>query len=126
MHALVLAGVIAYGSAADSYFLPVPVIGAIAGLVFLAGGLAARYRRVFIQWLDGRRGQNWGLVPALIDVISVVVQTEQGRGGEYVVGYLATLTYFYRNPDLQAESTTGCLTMRPRPKLGQRRIKDAP
>jgi hypothetical protein len=29
------------------------------------------------------------------------VQTEQGRYGERIVGYLATLTYFYRNPELQ-------------------------
>jgi len=47
------------------------------------------------------RGRDWGSISAVVDVISVVVQTEQGRYGERVVGYLATLTYFYRNPELQ-------------------------
>ena len=44
------------------------------------------------------------LLPAVTDdpdVVSVVVQTEETRYGERVIGYQATLTYFYRNPDLQ-------------------------
>jgi len=42
------------------------------------------------------------MVEAVIDVVSVVEQTEPSRyGGERTIGYLATLTYFYRNPDLQ-------------------------
>jgi len=62
---------------------------------------AARYWRFFVQWLEGIRGLHWAATSALIDVVSVVEQTAQGRYGEYVVGYLATLTYFYRNPELQ-------------------------
>ena len=63
--------------------------------------IAARYWRFVPQWLNGIRGRDWPTVSAVIDVVSVVKQTEQRRGGEYVVGYLATLTYFYRNPELQ-------------------------
>jgi len=62
---------------------------------------AARYWRFFVQWLEGIRGLHWAATSAVIDVVSVVEQTAQGRYGEYVVGYLATLTYFYRNPELQ-------------------------
>ena len=62
---------------------------------------AVRYRRFFAQWLGGIRGRDWATVSAIIDVVSVVPQTDQRRGDEYIVGYLATLTYFYRNPELQ-------------------------
>jgi len=41
------------------------------------------------------------MVPAVIDVVSVVPEMG-GRSGQEVVGYLATLTYFYRNPELQS------------------------
>src|SRR5580698_2795371 len=47
------------------------------------------------------RGKDWGPVSAVVDVVSVVEQTEQTRYGERTIGFLATLTYFYRNPDLQ-------------------------
>ncbi|MGD0737534.1 MAG: hypothetical protein ABR976_20580 [Terracidiphilus sp.] len=64
-------------------------------------GLIGRYKRFFIQWLDGIRGRDWARVTASVDVVSSVVQTENGRYGERIIGYLGTLTYFYRNPDLQ-------------------------
>jgi len=67
----------------------------------VAISVAIRYRRFIAQWFDGIRGRDWTTVSAIIDVVSVVQQTEQGRYGERVVGYLATLTYFYRNPELQ-------------------------
>jgi hypothetical protein len=58
--------------------------------------------RFFAQWLSGLRGRDWTVVSAVVDVVSVVPQTEPVRGyGVEVVGYLATLTYFYRNPELQ-------------------------
>ena len=70
-------------------------------LAFAAVTFVARYRRFIAQWLAGIRGRDWTTISAVIDVVSVVMETEQGRYGEYVVGYLATLTYFYRNPELQ-------------------------
>jgi Protein of unknown function (DUF3592) len=69
--------------------------------VALVVALTARYWRFVVQWFEGIRGRDWAIISALIDVVSTVVQTEQGRYGERVIGYLATLTYFYRNPDLQ-------------------------
>jgi hypothetical protein len=70
-------------------------------LTILIGSFATRYWRFFVQWLDGIRGRDWLTVSAIIDVVSVTKQTEQGRGGERIIGYLATLTFFYRNPELQ-------------------------
>lgn len=66
-----------------------------------AGAIATRYWRFVVQWLHEMRGRDWSKASAIIEVVSVVEQKEQGRYGERVVGYLATLTYFYRNPELQ-------------------------
>jgi hypothetical protein len=82
------------GSVYDWYYFPIFV-------AFVAVSIAARYRQIFIQWLNGIRGRDWASVSALIDVVSVVPQIEQTRYGERTVGFLATLTYFYRNPELQ-------------------------
>lgn len=60
-----------------------------------------RYGRFFTQWRDGNRARGWTTSSAVIDVVSVVPQTVQTKSGEQIVGYLGTLTYFYRNPDLQ-------------------------
>jgi hypothetical protein len=88
------ASMIMLASPYDGYAIPFVV-------AFVALTFAARYWRFFVQRLEGIRGRDWTAVSAVIDVVSVVVQTEQGRYGETVVGYLATLTYFYRNPELQ-------------------------
>ena len=66
----------------------------ITGMLVFGGG-------IFFQWLEGIRGRDWATISAVIDVVSVVEQTAETRTGERVVGYLATLTYFYRNPELQ-------------------------
>jgi len=70
-------------------------------LAIMAFSIAASYRRFFFQWLEGIRGRDWATISAVIDVVSVVQQIEHTRSGERVAGYLATLTYFYRNPELQ-------------------------
>lgn len=70
-------------------------------LAILAVGLASRYWRFFVQWLNGIRGRDWTMVSAVIDIVTVVEQTERARYGERIIGYLGTLTYFYRNPELQ-------------------------
>ena len=63
--------------------------------------IGARYWRFFVQWLNGIQGENWSTISATIDIVSVAKQVEStGRGGE-IVSYLATFTYFYRNPELQ-------------------------
>jgi hypothetical protein len=73
----------------------------IVVVVMSVVGLGIRYWRFVVQWFDGMRGRDWSTVSALIDVVSVSEQREQGRYGEQIVHYLATLTYFYRNPELQ-------------------------
>ena len=89
-----MACIIMRGSVNDWYAFPVIAAGVIVSL-------AAFYRRFFVQWLRGVRGRDWAMVPAVIDVVSVVPEMG-GRSGQEVVGYLATLTYFYRNPELQS------------------------
>jgi len=91
---LPVAFVILRGTVSDWYRLPIY-------LTIFVVSVVAGYWRFFLQWLNGIRGRNWAVVPAVVDVVSVVAQTEQGRYGDRVVGYLATLTYFYRNPELQ-------------------------
>lgn len=56
--------------------------------------------RSFIQKLSGgTTGREWPVVEATIDVVAVIRQEGTGREP---ASYLATLTYFYRNPDLQS------------------------
>jgi hypothetical protein len=57
--------------------------------------------RSFVQRGDGARSRDWLPISASIDVVTVLEQTTQGRSGESTIGYLGTLTYFYRNPELQ-------------------------
>lgn len=82
-------------SSFDWYVLPIV-------LASVSISITARYWRFVAQWCDGIRGREWARVSAVIDVVSVVKQTEQTRyGEERVIGYEGTLTYFYRNPELQ-------------------------
>ena len=89
-----IAVVILRSSPDDWVFLPIAM--AVVGV-----SVASRYWRFFVQWFDGVRGKDWQVVSAVVDVVSVVVQTEQTRYGERVIGYQGTLTYFYKNPELQ-------------------------
>ena len=88
-----VASIILRGTANDWYAFPFV-------LAFACVGVAAFYWRFFVQWLNGIRGRNWTTISAIIDIVSVVQQTQQTGKGE-IVSYLATLTYFYRNPELQ-------------------------
>jgi hypothetical protein len=89
-----IACIILRGTIYDWYIIPILLAIAVVPAV-------ARNWRFFLQWLYGIRGRDWAVVPAVVDVVSVVPQTEQDRGGERIVGYLATLTFFYRNSELQ-------------------------
>ena len=89
-----VAFVLLRGTIYDLYIIPLLI--AVAAVP-----VAASYWRIPIQWLRGFRGRNWTTVPAIIDVVSVVPQTTKGRYGEETIGYLGTLTYFYRNAELQ-------------------------
>jgi len=61
-----------------------------------------RFWRFAVQSLSQRHGRDWLRVSASVDVVSVVPQTEPIRGHAVEnVGYVVTLTYFYRNPELQ-------------------------
>jgi hypothetical protein len=73
-------------------------------LVWVAAGviyLTAHSWRLFVRWLNRNRARHWPTISATVDVVSVTRQVEQAGRGMTVVHYLATLTYFYRNPDLQ-------------------------
>jgi hypothetical protein len=92
---LEIASIIVSRSIPDWYFVPI-------FLGFVGISIAGRYWRFFTQWLWGIRGRDWTSLSALVDIVTVVEQTEQGRGQRTTIGYLATLTYFYRNPELQS------------------------
>ncbi|MGO8914305.1 MAG: DUF3592 domain-containing protein [Stellaceae bacterium] len=88
-----IASMIWSGTPYDWYAFPIlTVIAAILGVAY--------HWRFFVQWLNGLRGRNWPVVSATIDTVSVVEQ-RQAAGKRDIVYYLATLTYFYRNPELQ-------------------------
>jgi len=83
-------------------------LGFVGALLFLLVIVTAstlkrrRFWRFALQWLSQRHGRDWSVVSASVDVVSVVPQTEPIRGNAVeTVGYLVTLTYFYRNPELQ-------------------------
>ena len=53
------------------------------------------------RWGTGS-ARDWPTIGAVIDVVSVAEEIREGRYGTVeTTGYKATLTYFYRNPDLQ-------------------------
>jgi Protein of unknown function (DUF3592) len=91
---LLLASMIFRGTANDWYAFPFLIAFAVVWTV-------ARNWRFFVQWLDGIRGNNWPTVSATVDIVSVVKQVESTGKGSSIISYLATLTYFYRNPELQ-------------------------
>jgi hypothetical protein len=91
---LELASIIIRGSIPNWYWIPIFV--AVLGM-----SITAPYWRLFAQWLRGIRVRDWTPVSAVIDVVTVVEQTEQGRYGKRTIGYIATLTYVYRNPEPQ-------------------------
>lgn len=66
-----------------------PVIAAL-------GGFNLPWIRKWRQGIKARRVRDWFSVPAAIDVVSVVERTVDKR--HY---FAATLTYFYRRPELQ-------------------------
>jgi hypothetical protein len=80
------------GSINDWYALP---LIAAAGII----SVVASQWRFLIQWLRSIRGGDWPTMTAIIDIVSIVEQ--RGGKGNEIIGYLATLTYFYRNPELQ-------------------------
>jgi len=65
--------------------------------------LAYRTIKTVVRRWDSGPARTWPTISATIEVVSVSQQIhEGGYGSVETTGYLATLTYFYRNPDLQA------------------------
>lgn len=58
------------------------------------------YWRAFVQWFKGLRYRSWPTVSAVIDMVDVD-EVRQGTGHGDAVHYVATLSYSYRNPELQ-------------------------
>lgn len=81
------------GTINDWYALPFVLAAGIVAVLRL-------YWRFIMQRLHGIRASNWPPVSAIIDVVSVAKQEDRSGKGT-IVTYLATLTYFYRNPELQ-------------------------
>jgi hypothetical protein len=72
----------------------------VAGAVILEGTC----QQIIGKWIERTRGRNWPAVYAVIDIVSVaflpddIPSQKAGLSTDY---YLATLTYFYNNPDKQ-------------------------
>ncbi len=93
-----------YGRAGNWFNIPLFI-----ALVVLS--VVAGYWRFVLQWLNGIRGRDWAHVSATIDVVSVAPQLAENVERARVTGYLATLTYFYRNPELQVGEYTRLFTV---------------
>jgi hypothetical protein len=71
--------------------------GVFLFIVATIAGITVRYwHRVRLK-IRGGKSRNWPALTATIDIVSVVMI---GSADE-IAGYTATLTYFYRNPELQ-------------------------
>ncbi|MEI9969155.1 MAG: DUF3592 domain-containing protein [Terracidiphilus sp.] len=70
-------------------------------IALVAAVILARYGKSWSQRLSGIRGRDWPTVSASVDLVTVIEQTGDTGHGERPIVYLATLTYFYRNPELQ-------------------------
>ncbi len=72
-----------------------------AGAVMLVGIC----RQLLDTWIKRTRGRNWPTISAVIDIVSVAFIPDDSIPSPSVPtdssGYLATLTYVYRNPELQ-------------------------
>ena len=81
------------------------ILEAFVNSVFSLPGAASRalFRAVKVGKRRLATGpvREWPTTSALIDVVSVVEESQRERGGDKTTGYAATLTYFYRNPELQ-------------------------
>lgn len=70
----------------------------IPALVVVAGTFTGAERRIR-SGIRARQVSHWPVLPAVIDVVSVVERIVSEKHSGRV--YFGTLTYFYRNPELQ-------------------------
>ena len=75
-------------------------------LISLAAGatiLVGICWEIFDRWVERTRGRNWPTVPAVISVVSVAFYDDDDtfslKADLKFPYYLATLTYFYGNPE---------------------------
>ena len=83
---LPIASLIILSSIPDRYVVPIHLARRGICVLIVVASIVARFWRFFTQWLSGIRGRDWTSVSALIDITTVLKQTEQGRGGESVSG----------------------------------------
>ncbi|HEX4311929.1 MAG TPA: hypothetical protein VHZ25_18000 [Acidobacteriaceae bacterium] len=71
----------------------------IGACVTVVGATASSWQFI-AQWLNGVRGRDWPTVSAVVDLVSVQERVESTGKGD-IMTWVASLTYVYRNPDLQ-------------------------
>jgi len=70
--------------------------------VFLVIGFLTRNVRWLKRKLTSSAARDWPTVSAVIEVVSVVEQLHEGAYDDIqTTGFVATLSYFHRNPELQ-------------------------
>jgi hypothetical protein len=84
---------------------PANLLHLAAYLVSACVAAGSLYWRFVTQWLAGIRGRDWPTVAAVIKIVSVSA-VPNARYPERTDGYLGTLTYFYRNPELETGDYT--------------------
>jgi hypothetical protein len=94
-----IAGILMRGGSTISRF-SIILISLAAGAVMLVGICW----QLLDKWIERTRGRNWPTVSAAVDVVSVAFcedNTPPLKADLNFPYYLATLTYFYRNPEQQ-------------------------
>ena len=86
----------------------VETILTVAIIVLFIGKLTTFFWPEIGPWWQNARTRNWPKVPATIDNATVVAKTEESDYDANAWGYLVTVTYSYRYPDMHIK---GCSRM---------------
>jgi hypothetical protein len=75
--------------------------GFLMPFVLLLIGVVMRSGRKLLRRITSGHERDWPTTSAKIEIVSVAEQIREGRYSTETTGYLATLSYFYRDPELQ-------------------------
>jgi hypothetical protein len=95
-----IAGILMYGGRGTGFWLVIILLA--SGAIIFEGAC----QEIIRTWIKRTRGRNWPTVSAVIDVVSVASMKDDDiipspKADLDHPYYLATLTYFYDNPERQ-------------------------
>lgn len=97
--------------------LTLPFLILVIGYIFRNG-------RKLLRRVTSGAARDWPTVSAKIEVVSAVEQLREGRYSDQTTGFLATLTYFYRNPELQMGEYTRMFPLQASAQFWAEQFKD--